>query len=95
MAWELWDLGPEATFALRRNRIEGRMVVTWGLGGLWNGDLGTWGLGDLGTWGLGDLGTGTGGLGFQFPLKKVSVRAKKSHGDFDGLRILQLVLIDT
>ena len=53
------------------------------------------GLGDLGTWGLGDLGTGTGGLGFQFPLKKVSVRAKKSHGDFDGLRILQLVLIDT
>ena len=34
----------------------GRKVVTWGLGGLWNGDLGTWGLGDLGTWGLGDLG---------------------------------------
>ena len=51
MEWELWDLGPEATFALRRNRILGRTVVTWGLGGLWNGDLGTWGLGDW-NWGF-------------------------------------------
>ncbi len=52
--------------------------------------MGTLGLGDLGTWGLGDLGLGTwglGGLGFQFPLKEVSVRAKKSHGDFYGLRM--------
>ena len=47
--------------------------------------MGTWGLGDLGTWGLGDLGLGTwglGGLGFQFPLKEVSVRAKKKSWGF-------------
>ena len=62
--------------------------MTWRLGGrLWNGDFRTWGLGTLGTWGLGNLGTwDLGGLGFQFPLKTVSVWAKKSHGDFYGLR---------